>query len=79
MVIELISETKISKGYSTVIPASVRKAIGIKPGDILLWDYDGDELKIIPRKKVNLNNIVGLIKKGGNAVESKKRIQRGAK
>ncbi|MGB2727685.1 MAG: AbrB/MazE/SpoVT family DNA-binding domain-containing protein [Halobacteriota archaeon] len=75
----MMSETKISKRYSTVIPMKVRKAINIAPGDILVWELDGKNLKLFPRRRVELENIIGLISEGGDALKAKKRIQRGPK
>jgi AbrB family looped-hinge helix DNA binding protein len=75
----MLSETTISSGYSTVIPAKVRKQLDISPGDILIWDIEGGELRLRPRKKESLQDIVGIISKGGDAVDSKRRIQRGSR
>ncbi|MHC1586867.1 MAG: AbrB/MazE/SpoVT family DNA-binding domain-containing protein [Candidatus Syntropharchaeia archaeon] len=75
----MISETKISKGYSTVIPAEIRKALGLLPGDILVWEWNGKELRVSPRKRKKLEDIIGLISEGGDALEAKKRIQSGLK
>lgn len=76
---KLLMETKISKQYSTVVPASIRKTMDIEPGDILVWELEGRDLKVMPRKKVELNAIIGILDKGGNALEAKKKIQRGIK
>lgn len=47
----MISETVISKGYQTVVPAKIRKAHKISPGDVLEW-IDGENGIIVqPRKK----------------------------
>jgi len=73
----MISETKISSGYSTVIPADIRKSLGINPGDILEWTLDDFEIRLKPREKMQFKDIVGMIQEGGDAVSSKKRIQRG--
>ena len=73
----MISETKISKGYSTVVPAEIRKAMNIAPGDILVWELEGKGLKVSSRSRSELEDIIGLISKGGDALESKKRIQSG--
>lgn len=73
------SETKISKGYQTVIPSKIRKAYKIMPGDILDWKEIKDGILVQPRKKRTLEDITGLIKAEGDAVESKKRIQMGVK
>jgi AbrB family looped-hinge helix DNA binding protein len=75
----MLSRTKISKCNSTVIPAEIRHAIGLEHGDILEWDLKGDLILIKPRKKVTLEDIIGFCDEGGDAVEAKKRIQRGGK
>ena len=75
----MLSETKISDGNSTVIPSAIRKRFGISPGDILEWKVEETDIRIIPRKKVGLDDIEGMINVGGDAVESKKRVQKGAK
>ncbi|HUV83621.1 MAG TPA: AbrB/MazE/SpoVT family DNA-binding domain-containing protein [archaeon] len=73
------SETKISKGYQTVIPSKIRKAYNIKPGDILDWTETEKGILVQPRKKRTLQDITGLIKTEGDAVESKKKVQKGFK
>jgi len=79
MGVKLLMKTKISKGYSTVVPAYVRKTMDIEPGDILIWEMEGNDIRVSPRKKVELDNIIGIIEKGGDALEAKKKIQRGIK
>ena len=71
------SKTKISDGYSTVLPAEIRKALDLAPGDILQWDAEDGIITIIPRKKVTLEGICGVISSGGDAVNDKKKIQSG--
>ena len=75
----MLSETLISKGYQTVVPAKIRKAHKIMPGDILEWIDSDKGIIVQPRKKRTLNDIIGLVKLEGDAVESKKRIQKGLK
>ena len=75
----MLSKTKISKGYSTVIPAEIRHAMDLEPGDILEWNIKGEVLMVKPRKKVTWDDVIGIISVGGDAVESKRRIQRGGK
>ena len=36
----MTSKTKISDGYSTVLPAEIRKSLDLVPGDILQWDIE---------------------------------------
>lgn len=75
----MLSETLISKGYQTVIPAKIRKAHKIMPGDVLEWIDSEKGIIVQPRKKRTLNDIIGLVKTEGDAVESKKMIQKGLK
>ncbi len=75
----MLSETKISKGFQTVVPAILRKTHKIMPGDILEWTDTDDGILVHPRKKRTLDDIIGLVKAEGNAVESKKAIQKGFK
>ena len=73
----MVSQTKISEGYSTILPAEIRKALNLTPGDILLWDINDGTISIKPRKKVTLSGICGVISSGGDAVKDKKKIQSG--
>lgn len=75
----MLSETKISKGFQTVIPSKIRKIYKINPGDILDWTDTEDGILVQPRKKRTLQDITGLIKTEGDAVESKKIVQKGLK
>ena len=75
----MLSETLISKGYQTVVPAKIRKAHKIMPGDVLEWTDSEKGIIVQPRKKRTFNDIIGLVKTEGDAVESKKRIQEGLK
>ena len=54
--VHLISETKISSGNSTIIPAEIRKSLGINPGDILIRTLDNHEIKVKPRKKMQFRD-----------------------
>ncbi|HEX7575940.1 MAG TPA: AbrB/MazE/SpoVT family DNA-binding domain-containing protein [Candidatus Methanoperedens sp.] len=75
----MLSETVISKGYQTVVPARIRKAHNIMPGDVLDWIDSETGIIVQPRKKRTLNDIIGLVKTEGDAVESKKQAQKGLK
>ncbi len=70
-------KTKISKGYQTVVPKDIRARFGIKPGDSLLWEERGNEVVVKPKKKTTIEDIIGIISVGGDAVASKKKAQRG--
>ncbi|WAC04843.1 MAG: AbrB/MazE/SpoVT family DNA-binding domain-containing protein [Methanoregula sp.] len=71
------SKTKISDGYSTVLPAEIRKMLDLAPGDILQWDIEDGIITIRPRKKVTLAGICGMIQSGGDAVREKRNAQSG--
>jgi bifunctional DNA-binding transcriptional regulator/antitoxin component of YhaV-PrlF toxin-antitoxin module len=73
----MTSKTKISDGYSTVLPAEVRKAMDLSPGDVLQWDVGDGVITIHPRKKMTLAGICGIAGAGGDAVADKKKIQSG--
>ena len=47
----MLSETVISKGYQTVVPARIRKAHRIMPGDVLEWIDTEQGILVHPRKK----------------------------
>ena len=69
--------TKISKGYQVVVPKKIRDKLGLKPGDSLVWEEMGDVVVVKPKKKKTLEDITGIISVGGDAVASKKKVQRG--
>jgi len=48
-----------------------------KPGDVLEWKLVGETITVIPRKREVLENIIGMISHGGDAVESKRKAQKG--
>ncbi len=73
----MLSETVISKGYQTVVPAKIRKAHNLMPGDVLEWNESEKGIVVQPRKKRTLKDIIGLVRAEGDAVESKKRVQKG--
>lgn len=71
------SKTKLSEGFSTVLPAEIRKALHLAPGDILDWEIEGDSIRVHPRKRATLNTIIGIGSCGGDAVTDKKKAQSG--
>ena len=74
-----MSKTRISRGNSTVLPSKIRKLLDLKPGDVLEWEVEDSVIRIVPRRKEGLDDIVGLIGKGGDAVASKRSLQRGTR
>ena len=75
----MLSETVISKGYQTVVPAKIRKVHNLMPGDVLEWIESEKGIIVQPRKKRTLKDIIGIAQAGGDAVESKKQVQKGLK
>lgn len=73
----MLSKTKISNGHSTVIPSEIRHELNISPGDILIWHIKKDKIVLEHRKRITIDDITGIISEGGDAVKSKKKIQRG--
>ena len=68
----IISETKISSGNSTIIPAEIIRSLDINPGDILIRTLDNHEIKVKPRKNMQFKDTVVLIEEGGDSVSAKK-------
>lgn len=80
MVIIMTSETKISKGFQTVVPSDIRKKFNVGPGDILEWKPTENGAEVRFRKKVTFQDIAGMVKsEPTDAVELKKKFQRGKK
>jgi AbrB family looped-hinge helix DNA binding protein len=77
----MTSKTKISKGFQTVVPAEVRNMFDVGPGDILEWIPTENGVEVKFRKKLSLWDIAGIVKtdEKTDAVELKKRVQRGEK
>jgi bifunctional DNA-binding transcriptional regulator/antitoxin component of YhaV-PrlF toxin-antitoxin module len=71
---------RVSSGFQVAVPAELRKSFGVGVGDEVVWTLDGDQVRADFRKRSSLESIVSLGAsglKGANAVESKKRAQRG--
>ncbi|OPY24860.1 MAG: hypothetical protein A4E27_01122 [Methanobacterium sp. PtaU1.Bin242] len=80
MVNLMTCETKISKGFQTVVPSDIRKKFDVIPGDILEWKATKNGAEIRFRKKVTIEDIFGIVKgPKTDAVELKKKLQRGEK
>ena len=47
----MVEEVKVTRNYQVTIPASARKSLGIRVGDILLVDYEDN--RIIFQKKTS--------------------------
>jgi AbrB family looped-hinge helix DNA binding protein len=76
----MTTETKISKGFQTVVPSDIRKKFNVGPGDILEWRYTENGAEIVFRKKVTFNDVAGKVKaEPTDTVELKKKFQRGEK
>lgn len=71
------SKSKISKGFLTVVPKEVRRKVGLKEGDTIEWSVNGESIRVLPHKKVGIDDIVAIASHGGDAVVSKKNIQVG--
>lgn len=42
---------KLSEGGRVVVPAEIRKALGLKEGDVLLWELGDGEARITTRRE----------------------------
>jgi bifunctional DNA-binding transcriptional regulator/antitoxin component of YhaV-PrlF toxin-antitoxin module len=72
---DVLRESKISRGFLTVVPRDVRQAMGAREGDRLEWQLRGTELMVRVRRPVTMEDIVGIVSHGGDAVASKKTVQ----
>ena len=76
----MVTQTKISKGFQTVVPSNIRKLFKVGPGDIVEWKTNKNKVEILFRKRRTINDVFGIIDgPQTNSVEIKKRIQRGEK
>ncbi len=74
------TSTKVTDANQTQVPAELRHKFGIEPGDLVVWEETEDgEVRVRFRRKKTLWDIVGIAPGagGGDAVEAKKRAQRG--
>ena len=51
---------RVSRRYQVVIPKEIRKALGIKEGDTVLFEIEGDEIRI--RKLRSFLDLEGSLK-----------------
>ena len=63
-------ETKVSKGFQTVLPAEIRKKFDIGPGDEVVWTVLGDEIFVRVRKVRGKDPLLALL----GAFRTKKKI-----
>ncbi|MGL6299219.1 MAG: AbrB/MazE/SpoVT family DNA-binding domain-containing protein [Methanobacteriaceae archaeon] len=78
----MTTTTKVYNGNQTTIPSEVRKKYNVAPEDIVEWKItDNGTLELSFRKKVELKDVLGLIKEDipYNAVELKKMASKGQK
>ena len=73
----MLSKTKISKGFQTVIPSAVRETFDVEAGDYVEWMEGRDGLVVRFRKRKRLRDLTGIGSVPADAVEVKKRAQRG--
>lgn len=74
------AETKVTDANQTQVPAELRHKHGVEPGDIVVWEETPDgEVRVRFRKRRSIWDLVGKAPGagGGDAVETKKRAQRG--
>jgi len=72
--------TKLYNRYQTVVPAEIRKKLGIKKDDILDWKVtDNGTAEIRIKRKISLKDMEGIFtaKEPINSVELKKKIHKG--
>jgi AbrB family looped-hinge helix DNA binding protein len=77
---KMFCKTKVSGRFQTVVPAEMRKEFNIKPGTIMEWRTTPEGVMVEFREEVAFEDVYGMVKGvKTNAVEAKKRIQRGEK
>jgi bifunctional DNA-binding transcriptional regulator/antitoxin component of YhaV-PrlF toxin-antitoxin module len=76
----LNNETKLYKGWQTVVPLEIRKKLNVDSKDVLEWNITPNGKAIVTfKKKKTIHDIVGIAhsEKKTNAVKLKKRAQLG--
>ena len=58
-----------------MIPREIRLATGVQKGDSLQWELRGTEVLVRVRRRLRIEDIVGLGSHGGDAVTSKRSVQ----
>ena len=77
---EAMPESRVTPAHQTQVPAEVRRRLGLKPGDLLIWRVrDDGHVEIEVRKPATLDGLAGIVamEPGSDAVATKKRVQRG--
>lgn len=75
-------DTVLTASNQTQVPAALRKANKVRPGDIVTWEPNPDGTATVRfRKKRTLADLIGIAPgiSGGDAVQAKKRAQRGGR
>jgi len=75
-----VFRTKVSQGFQVAVPAKLRKRYAVGVGDEVIWILEGDEVKARFAKRPSLERIAAIGRSAGekeNAVELKKKVQRG--
>ena len=73
----ILGHTKIYKNFQTSIPKEVRETFGVNKDTVVEWGIDEDgNPKVNFRKKVKVEDIIGLIKtdEKTNSVKLKKEL-----
>jgi bifunctional DNA-binding transcriptional regulator/antitoxin component of YhaV-PrlF toxin-antitoxin module len=71
----VLSESRVSRGFLTVVPKGVRRAAEISAGDVLEWEVEADRVIVRKRKRRSIADISGLISHGGDSVRAKREVQ----
>jgi len=72
--------SKVSPGFQVAVPSELRRKFGVGVGDEVVWILEGDQVRADFRRRPSLESIVSLGasgRKAANAVDSKKKMQRG--
>lgn len=74
-----MSNSKVYKGFQTVIPSKIRKDLGIKEEDSLKWESNGKEATVRIDEQRSLDDLTGLITLPykTDSVDLKKKSSRG--
>jgi len=75
-----VFRTRVSQGYQVAVPAKLRKRYAVGIGDEVIWILEGDEVRTQFAKRPSLESIAAIGRSRGkkqNAVELKKKVQRG--